>query len=356
MFLDSRQTESLLDSHRISRHLADTFNLPEMVDLGQPTKRYFPAETSETQTVSVWISEASAGAAKQYPYGSIQIGNKLLCLDVNTGDFHRNLFLPIKRTTRFAPTLIAPWSHYLDGSMWGGYYDFVFLVAAKLCRIKEALPEAEFQAAFVSYPLFGTAYERDFLTLLGVASDRIIDSRITKVTFERCILANAGHWFYPNKADILALRKYVLTQIPAAEVTRKRIYISRSGRRRILNEPAVIALLQTYGFEIIEDTPRSVTEQVRIYQSAEFIIGPHGASFSNILWCQPDTHLFEIFAPTYTPGFFRYLAHTLGLDYSAYYHGSAGTGDWSAGLEDDIYVSVEELDLCMRKWLPATLP
>ena len=243
--MDGRQTESFLDNHRISRHLADTFNLPEMVDLGQPTKRYFPAETSETQTVSVWISEASAGAAKQYPYGSIQIGNKLLCLDVNTGDFHRNLFLPIKRTTRFAPTLIAPWSHYLDGSMWGGYYDFVFLVAAKLCRIKEALPEAEFQAAFVSYPLFGTAYERDFLTLLGVASDRIIDSRITKVTFERCVLANAGHWFYPNKADILALRKYVLTQIPAAEGTRKRIYISRSGRRRILNEPADLRLSRT---------------------------------------------------------------------------------------------------------------
>ncbi len=355
-FLDVRQTESFLNSHLISRHLADTFTLPETVDLGQPTKRYFPAEKAVNQAISVWDYEASAGAAKQYPYGSIQIGRKLLCLDMNTDDFHRNLFPPIKRTTWFTPTLIAPWSHYLDGSMWGGYYDFIFLVAAKLCRIKEALPESEFKAAFVSYPLFGTAYERDFLALLGVAAGRVVDSRTTNVTFERCVLANTGHWFYPNKADILALRKYVLAQIPPAEGPRKRIYISRSGRRRILNEPAIIALLQIHGFEIIEDTPRSVTEQVRIYQNAEFIIGPHGASFSNIIWCQPDTHLFEIFAPTYTPGFFRYLAHTLGLGYSAYYHGPAGTGDWAAGLEDDIYVSVAELELCMRKWLPATSP
>ena len=133
-FLDGRQTESFLDSHRISWHLADTFTLPETVDLCQPTKRYFPAEQAANQPVSVWVYEASAGAAKQYLYGSIQIGRKLLCLDINTDDFHRNLYPPIKRTAFFTPTLIAPWSHYLDGAMWGGYYDFVFLVAAKLCR------------------------------------------------------------------------------------------------------------------------------------------------------------------------------------------------------------------------------
>ncbi|WP_373331210.1 glycosyltransferase family 61 protein [Salmonirosea aquatica] len=355
-FLDAIQTESFLDGHRISSHPADTFTLPETVDLGQPTKRYYPAEQTANQTVSVWLHEASAGVAKQYPYGSIQIGRKLLCLDVNTDDFHRNLFPPIKRTALFAPTLMAPWSHYLDGAIWGGYYDFVFLVAAKLCRFKEALPESEFKAAFVSYPLFGTSYERDFLDLLGVSTGQVVDSRTTNVTFERCVLANTGHWFYPNKADIFALRKYVLAQVPPIDEPRKRIYISRSGRRRILNESAVTALLQNYGFEIIEDIPRSVTEQVRIYQNAEFIIGPHGASFSNIVWCQPGTQLFEIFAPTYTPGFFRYLAHTLGLGYSAYYHGPAGTGDWSLGLEDDIEVSIAELELCMKNWLPVATP
>ncbi len=353
MFLDSRQTESFLDGHRISWHPADPFTLPETVDLGQPSKQYFPAEQAVNQPVSVWLHEVSAGVAKQYPYGSIQLGKKLLCLDVNTDDFHHNLFPSVKRTDLFAPTLIAPWSHYLDGAMWGGYYDFVFLVAAKLCRIKEVLSEAEFRAAIVAYPLFGTAYERDFLALLGVAADRLVDSRTTNVTFERCVLANAGHWFYPHKADIFALRKYVLAQISPVEGPRKRIYISRSGRRRILNEPALIALLQGYGFEVIEDMPQSVTEQVRIYQQAEFVIGPHGASFSNILWCQPGTQLFEIFAPTYTPGFFRYLAHTFGLGYSAYFHGPAGTGDWASGLEDDIHVSVAELELCLKTWLPA---
>ena len=353
-FLDGRQTSSFLDGHQLCSHPADSFTLPETLDLGQPAKKIFPAEQDATQSVSVWLYDSPAGSMKQYPYGSVQIGGQLLCLDVNTYDFHRNFFSTIKRTTLFTPTLIAPWSHYLDGSMWGGYYDFVFLVAAKLCRIKDTLPASEFEAACVSYPLFGTAYEREFLALLGVAAGRVIDSRAVNVTFERCVLADAGHWFYPNRADVLTLRKHVLSQIPPDEVPRKRIYISRSGRRRVVNEPEVVALLQTYGFEIIEDIPRSVTEQVQIYQNANFIVGPHGASFGNLLWCRPGTQLFEIFAPTYTPGFFRYLAHELGLGYSAYYHGPAGTGDWAAGLEDDIHVSVAELELCMDKWLPAT--
>ena len=351
-FLAEGQTELFLSNLQISRHSADTIVMPETVDLNQPSKLYFNAEQAVNKPAFVWIYETSAGAAKQYPYGSIQIGKKLLCLDINTEDFHRNLLSSNKRKALFAPILIAPWSHYLDGKVWGGYYDFVFLVAAKICRIKESIPESDFEAAFVSYPLFRTAYERDYLAILGVATGRLIDSRNTNVTFERCILANSGHWFYPNTADILALRKCVLAQFPPAEGPRKRIYISRSGRRRILNEPEVIALLQVYGFEIIEDAPRSVPEQIRIYQSAEFIVGPHGASFSNLLWCQPNTHLFEIFAPSYTPGFFRYLAHTVGVGYSAYWHGPIGKGDWAAGLEDDIYVSVTELEQCMRKWLP----
>jgi hypothetical protein len=351
-FLDSHQTESFLQKHRIGWHSADSFALPETVDLDQPTKRYFPEEKAVNQPVSVWLYPSN-GEAKQYPYGSLQIGRRLLCTDMNTDDFYHNFRPPLKRTTWFTPTLIAPWSHYLDGAMWGGYYDFVFLVAAKLCRIKEALPDPDFKAAFVSYPLFDTAYERDFLTLLGVDGSRVVDSRTTSVTFERCVLANAGHWFYPNQADIHTLRKYVLAQVPPTGEARNRVYISRSGRRRIVNEAEVIALLQPYGFTIIEDKPRSVTEQVQIYQNADYIIGPHGASFSNLIWCQPGTHLFELFAPTYTPGFFRYLAHTLGIDYAAYHHGPAGTGDWAAGLEDDIYVSVDELKVCLAKWLPA---
>lgn len=349
--LDNERTTSFLAPYRLVTYPASTVRLPEVVDLAIPEKVYFTAKPAVTQPVSVWHYNVQDLSRKQLPYGSIVTRQQVLCLDVNTDDFYRNLLAHVKRTTRHTQTLIVPWSHYLDGAMWGGYYDFVLLVAGKLCRIKDALPESVFNQALVAYPLFGTGYEREYLALLGIDSDRIVDSRRTNVTFDACILADVGHWFYPNSADITALRKYVLNRLPPANGPRNRVYISRSCRRRILNEPEVIELLRQYDFQIIEDKPRSVAEQIAIYQQAEFIIGPHGASFTNILWCQPDTHLFELFSPTYFPDFFRYLAELLGLPYSAYFHGRAGTDDWAKGLEDDMYVSIEELERCLEKWL-----
>lgn len=350
--LDNKQTTSYLAPYRLVKHLSNTLKLTEVVDLAVPEKVYYAPKHAVSQPVSVWRYDVQDLGRKQLPYGSIVTQQQVLCLDVNTEDFYRNILPYAKRTTRHTHVLIAPWSHYLDGSVWGGYYDFVFLVVGKLCRIKDSLPESDFHDALVAYPLFGTAYEREYLALLGIDSERIIDSRRANVTFDQCILADVGHWFYPNSADVAALRKYVLNRIPPADGPRTRVYISRSCRRRILNEPEVIDLLTQYNFQIIEDKPRPVAEQIAIYQQAEFIIGPHGASFTNILWCQPGTHLFELFSPTYFPDFFRYLAELLGLHYSAYFHGRAGTGNWAKGLEDDIYVSVEELERCLKKWLP----
>lgn len=346
-FLTKEQTVSYLEPHQLVTHPVTTLPLPKIVDLAQPARTYFEPVIAETEPVSVWHCDVSEQGAKLLPYGAIITQQLLLCTDANTDDFFRNVVFRPKRSTRSTSVLIAPWSHYLDGFMWGGYYDYVLLVAGKLCRIKGALPESVFNEALVAYPLFDTSYEREYLSLLGIESNRLVDSRKTTVSFDQCILANAGHWFYPNSADVAALRKYVLAGRPPTGGPRNRIYISRSGRRRILNEEEVIHLLKSYNFQVIEDIPRSVTEQVTIFQSADFIIGPHGASFTNILWCQPGAHLFELFSATYTPGFFRYMAELLGLRYSAYYHGVAPTDNWAKGLEDDMYISISELKQCL---------
>ncbi|WP_461138030.1 glycosyltransferase family 61 protein [Spirosoma pomorum] len=354
-FLTNDQTENFLAPYELVAHPVDAVFLPEVADAGQPDKLYFPATLAEPEAVAVWQYRVPDKQAYQLPYGSIVAQRKILCLDVNDVDFFRNTLHRRQRTVRHTTTLIAPWSHYHDGFMWGGYYDFVLLVLGKLCRIKETLPETTFNEALIAYPLFDAPYEREYMAMLGITPDQIVDSRTTSVTFESCVLANVGHWFYPNPADIHALRKYVLAQFPAPEGKRNRIYISRAGRRSILNEDELIALLRTYDFQIIEDVPRSVAEQIAIYQQAEFIIGPHGASMTNVLWCQPGTHLFELFSSAYYPEFFRYLTGLLGLQYSAYFHGPAETDDWALGLTDNILVSIPEVEKYLSMYLTASV-
>jgi len=120
--------------------------------------------------------------------------------------------------------------------------------------------------------------------LLGIDSACIVDSRTTQVHFEYCVLANTGHWFYPNKADIDALRKYILPKLPPPTGKLNRVYISRAGRRRVLNESELLDLLRRYDIEVIEDKPRSVAEQVAIYpKTLSLSFGPtRGPRFVNI--------------------------------------------------------------------------
>ena len=342
--LSREQSTDFLTDYLIATNPDDRVSLPAVDDFADPGKRIFDTTEAVTEPVYVWRYESRSQKPRLLRCGALFIEGKVLCMDWR-GDrrLMGEIINPARRVTHEADTVIAPWSHYLDGIRFGGYYDYVTLVVAKLCRIKEALPEDVFNRAAVAYPLFGTTYERELLALIGVGTERIFDSRLTTISFKTAVVGNSGHWFYPNVADLMALKRQIDAQLPDVPHERNRIYISRSGRRRILNEDALITLLEKYNIEFIEDKPRTVAEQVAIYRNASFIIGPHGASFTNILWCQPGTHLIELFSPNYMPDFFPYMAQRLGLRYSAYFYGPESSNRFS-GLDEDIVVSIPDLD------------
>lgn len=342
--LSREETIDFLESYRISTSPGNQTILPAVHDFVDPGKVLFTESVVNTEPGHVWRFEKGTQQARLLRYGTLFVDGKVLCTDWRAGRRLLNDIINLKKRTKHQiDALIAPWSHYSDGIRFGGYYDYVILIAAKLCRIKEALPETVFNRLAVVYPLFGTSYERELLTLIGIEPHQLYDSRLTDVGFKTAVVGNSGHWFYPNMADLIALKRQVEAKLPAVSYESNRVYISRSGRRRILNEDALIALLKKYDVKIIEDKPRSIAEQVSIYRNASFIIGPHGASFSNILWCQPGTHLIELFSPNYFPDFFLFMAQGLGLRYSAHYSGPKSENQFGK-LEEDITVSIPDLE------------
>lgn len=347
--LGKTETISLLSRYEVTYQAGETLLLKSssnQLPNGQPL---FAENTVTTSDVWVWRyenSENSGALAIQLPNGSIMLNKRVLDTDFGNGIVVKDWLKPRKRKELTTNIVIAPWSHY-----WTGYYDYLFFVALKLCRIKNTLSVAEFQAAVVCYPLTHTNYERDILALFGFEAERVFDSRHVNVQFQTCIFGSNDSWFYANKQDIDAFRQllnlHFAQQLKAQERQHNRIYVRRAGRRRILNEEALIALLQHYGLQIIDDVPRTLLEQVLIYHHAAFVIGPHGAAFTNILWCQPGTHLFELFPNTYTPDYFRYLAQVLGLTYSAYCH-EIPLGSEHHHVEDDIYLDIKEIEHTLR--------
>ncbi len=80
----------------------------------------------------------------------------------------------------------------------------------------------------------------------------------------------------------------------------KKIYITRedSNYRKIINEGDVVTLLREKGYKVINPQLYEIDEQIEIFSNAEKIIAPHGSNLANIIFCKPETEIFEI-TPTF---------------------------------------------------------
>lgn len=339
VFLTKDQTRRYLEPYLKVMYPADCVQIPDVYTVNDPTRLAFSQTAIKCAPSHIWQFNANHKRTKLLRCGLLLTEKKILNTDYWTEDTLLDSFKLKKRIQQKSNVLLAPWGHYFDGNFFVGYYDFMFLVAAKLCRMKDAIGDTEFSQAVVSYPLVGTDYEREFLGLMGFSSDRVVDSRQVCVLSEVCYLGNHDNWTHQNPSDILVLKKHLEPLIQKPRTAHNRVYISRAGRRRVLNEEALIALLVTYDFVIVDDQPRSLSEQYEIYHNASFILGPHGASFTNLLWCEPGTHLFELFAGAYAPTHFLYLCQVLDLQYSAYSKDGIGPVDYTA-ISQDITVSI----------------
>ena len=89
------------------------------------------------------------------------------------------------------------------------------------------------------------------------------------------------------------IRKLFADEIAVAGKPLRRLYLSRAGvgRRKLDNEDEIAALLAGLGFEIFEPQKYSVSEQARIFATAEAIIGPSGSAFANIVFCRPGVKI-----------------------------------------------------------------
>jgi hypothetical protein len=357
-FLDKEQTITYLDQYLVSPNQNHYVDLPEIRNISDPGKIIFEKNGAAGSRNQVWNLKAQGKKSSLLRIGSVVTDNKVLQTDYGypnlfTDDFggkrvFKDLLKKDKRPTFHARTVIAPWSQYMRKE----YYLYIMFIAAKICRMKDVLPEDIYNEAVVSYPLYNTPFEREFLELLGFSGDRIVDSQKTRVTFDNCILGNNDDWAYQNTSDILSLRKHIESKIDKnVKGAGPRIYIQRSERRRVINEEELVKMLLRFDFQIIEDKPRSVAEQFAIYNNASFIMGPHGASFTNIIWCKPGTHLFELFPPTYVYNFFLYEAQVMGLNYSAYCKGDIILYGPYKTVNDNISVDVPEIEKYLEKVL-----
>lgn len=194
----------------------------------------------------------------------------------------------------------------------------------------------------------GHSFQLDSLAHLGIPKDRVIlATKDVHVEAEELILPsvvnpnlNTDGLSYSKEAFEFLRNRFLGKNIPRTR-NRPRLFISRDrSRRRIRNEASLYKRLQRYGFERIYLEDRSLVEQARLFNSAEWIIGLHGAGLSNIVFCRPGTRITEVFAPDFIATNFWTLSEQLGFQYHCYCEDSRYLGVQGGRFQRNLDLSV----------------
>ena len=97
-----------------------------------------------------------------------------------------------------------------------------------------------------------------------------------------------------------------------------KIFIDRSESEyshcKLTNNEEIKELLSKKGFRILKTGTLDFLKQVELFNSAKFVIGPHGAAFTNLVFCKPNTNVIEI-KPKKQPNNYKKISLLNNLNY-----------------------------------------
>lgn len=123
--------------------------------------------------------------------------------------------------------------------------------------------------------------------------------------------------YEPSKADIDWLTSEIQSRVPESSSDYPdRIYVSREnlpGRgRNVTNRAELNSVLEEFEIEVCTPETRSLADQVRLYENAEIIVGPHGAGLTNMIFSR-NASVIELLSTPYP--MYEHLAQLSGHEY-----------------------------------------
>ncbi len=165
----------------------------------------------------------------------------------------------------------------------------------------------------------GLTFQKEALKKLGIP-------------IEKLIICN-GHWDFHYEFETLIIPSFVsplnvvsvytinflqqtfLKSVKKLSSNDSKLYIKRINGRRILNETEIENFLLSIGFRSILLENYTIEEQALLFQNSNYIIGPHGAGFTNLVFCKSGTTVIDIFSPLWVNPCYWTIANELNLDY-----------------------------------------
>ncbi|HTX12184.1 MAG TPA: glycosyltransferase family 61 protein [Solirubrobacteraceae bacterium] len=183
---------------------------------------------------------------------------------------------PVRVPGRHA-SVISVWCHNFHHWMFEALPRLAVLAASGVDYDKLIVPER----------LVG--FQRETLEMAGIGPDRLMPFEGTHLQPDELVWASPLAPFeQPTPFAIRWLRD--ITAAPQVEPA-QRIYLRRRGIRRVTNERDVLACLTEAGFEVLDPEDLSLRDQVARFAAIRFVVGSHGAAFSNAIFSSQLTAL-----------------------------------------------------------------
>ena len=208
------------------------------------------------------------------------------------------------------------------------YFHWLFDVLPRLIILRQKIDWQDIN--FFLFPDINLNFQKETLDFLKIPHNKRLSSKLYRHIYAQEIISvdhpcvilndplkdnnNIPKWileFYKNEIKTkMNLKKNI-----------RKIYIDRSDStsnikdlRFIINENQVKELLINKGFKAVRLSSLSFVKQVELFNSADTIVGLHGAGLSNILFCEPDTKIIEI-KPAHVGNMYERLGNNLSLNY-----------------------------------------
>lgn len=131
----------------------------------------------------------------------------------------------------------------------------------------------------------------------------------------------------------------------------EKIFISRkdAAQRKMINEDEIFALFEIKGFKRYELSKMTFLDAIELFKKAKHVVGTHGSSLTNILFCDPGTKVLEIIQDRYDSSFWN-MSQTVCLNHVCMQTRWPINYSWHQSLQDTV-VPVDLIQNYIQKHL-----
>ena len=222
--------------------------------------------------------------------------------------------LPLRLPQTYA-TAVAGTVAVLTGLSGHNYFHWMVDVLPRLELLRRSHRFSEIDWFWINHPQ--AEFQQTTLRCLGIPAHQILAADLHPFIQAEHLIAPSfpGHLGWVEPWALEFLRQQFLPLVSPKSPSYERIYITRRNahHRRLLNEPAVLELLEPLGFRTVELESLALTEQISLFAQAKIILAPHGGGLTNTIFCAPETVVIEFVAPSYIRHYYWAISHHLGL-------------------------------------------